>query len=187
MGNVDWGVSRGDGWFADPRSLPWSRYATSDGTGVADGTVESATVDASVAPIDFWVEAQPGETLIVARLMVMIQDASFVATDYGAITLGATDGVSIILEQGGVEVEDLTGGVPIRDTAHWAGQCYDVTVYEGFPAGDEAMAARYTFAKHGAPLRLEPGDKLIIRLDGNFSTLTEHHFLLEGAYERVSY
>lgn len=186
MGNVDWGVARGDGWFADPRSRPWSRYATTDGTGVYTAGTADAVGNYAV-DTDFWVEAQAGETLIVQRLMLMIQDATMSADQYGTVTLGAGEGVSIIVEQDGVEVEDLSGGYRIESIGHWAGQCHDVIVLAGLAAGDDVCTARYTFAKHGAPLRLEPGDKIIFRLKGNFSGLTHHLFLLEGAYERVSY
>ena len=163
----------------------WTRFATTDGTGVVAGGNESAAIDLST-PDDYFIEAQAGEYLVVARAIILIQDTAFDADKYGTVVLNAAEGVNIVLEQDGVEVEDLSGGVPISTIGEWAGQCQDLNTHAGFAAGDDIATARYTFAKHGDAIRLEPGDKLIFRCHGNFAALSKHRFLVEGIYESIS-
>ena len=183
MSGVHTGID-GKPHLLTPQKRGWTRYATTDGTGVVAGGNNDANIDLST-PDDFYIEAQADEILLVSRVIVYIQDSAFTADKYGTITLNAGEGVSIIVEQDGVEVEDLSGGVPIDSQGAWAGQCHDVNPYDGFAAGDEAVSARYTFKKHGddAAIRLQSGDKLIFRVHGDFGDLTHHRFLCEGVYE----
>ena len=183
MSGVHTGID-GKPHLLTPQKRGWTRYATTDGTGVVAAGNNEASIDLST-PDDFYIEGQADEILLVARVLVMVQDASFTAAKYGTVTLNAGEGVNIVVEQDGVEVEDLSGGVPIGSVGDWAGQCHDVNLYAGFASGDGVMSARYTFAKHGddAAIRLQAGDKLIFRVHGNFAGLTHHRFLCEGVYE----
>jgi len=160
----------------------WSRFATQDGTGTVGAGEHLANGDYSTAD-DFYVEAQAGEILLVARMIVSYRDAGvFDAEKYGnAITIADGEGVSLIVEQDGVEVEDLTGGIPINTNAAWRSRCYDADVWT-IGTGDNYLSARWTFTKHGAPVRLLAGDKLIARLHGNFDGLVAQAFLFEGTY-----
>ena len=163
----------------------WSRFATQDGTGVVVGTNAAAVGDFST-PDDFYIEPQGSEVLLVARMIFHLRDAGALdAEKYGnGITIAAGDGVSLIVSQGGVETEDLTGGVPINTNAGWRARCYDAEAWT-IGTGDNYITARWTFTKHGAPIRLMGGDKLIVRVDGDFTNLIEHTFLFEGVYENI--
>ena len=182
MSGVHTGID-GKPHLLTPQKRGWTRYATTDGTGVVAGGNNEASIDLSTAD-DYYIEAS-GEILLVARVIVMVQDTSFTADKYGTITLNAGEGVSIVVERDGVEVEDLSGGVAIGSVGDWAGQCHDVNLFAGFAQGDAVMSARYTFTKHGedAAIRLQSGDKLIFRVHGDFGDLTHHRFLCEGVYE----
>lgn len=168
----------------DFRNRLWTRYATTDGTGVVDGDNNDWGIDLST-PDDYYIEAQAGEYLLVSRVIIFVEDTSFLADKLGTVTLAAGEGINIIIEQEGVEVEDLTGGVPMATVGHIAGQCHDVNIFDGFASGDDALSARYTFGKHGDVIRLSPGDKLIFRVHGNLAALTHGHFLIEGVYENI--
>ena len=168
----------------DFRNRLWTRYATTDGTGVVADANNDWGIDLST-PDDYYVEAQAGEVLIVSRVIIYVNDSSFLADKLGTVTLNAGEGINIIVEQDGVEVEDLTGGVPMATVGDIAGQCHDVSIFDGFASGNDTMSARYTFSKHGDFIRLTPGDKLIFRVHGNLAALADGHFLVEGVYEQI--
>lgn len=168
----------------DFRNRLWTRYATTDGTGVVAAENNDWGIDLST-PDDYYIEAQTDEVLLVSRVIIFIEDSSFLADKLGTVTLNAGEGINILIDQGGTEIEDLTGGVPMATVGHVAGQCHDVNIFDGFASGDDTLSARYTFSKHGDLIRLTPGDKLIFRVHGNLADLTHGHFLLEGIYEQI--
>lgn len=144
-----------------------------DGTGTAN-----ATGDYSVTADDFYLLAGGGEQ--IHRMIVSVRDTgAFDAASYGN-GLALTNGVSVLVYDKNQDTEiDLLGGSNIKTNAEWGAQCYDADV-KTWGTGDEMLLVRWTFAKAGAPLRLQKDDKFIVRLNDNFTGLNGHYFQIQG-------
>jgi len=79
----------------------------------------------------------------------------------------------------------LTDGVPITKNAQWGRLCYDVASTEYKVNNENFINVRWTFSKSGQMLRLvgDNGDRLEAVLNGTFSTLNDHTFLVQGYIE----
>jgi hypothetical protein len=90
-------------------------------------------------------------------------------------------------ERDGVILSDMTGGVPVKTNADWKTKMFDFDVFD-IGIGDNYAVGRWTFAKAGTALRLVgrpdgTSDRLVFRLNDDFSGLVEHHFLVQGYFE----
>jgi len=145
-----------------------------DGTGTKD-----AIGDYSSAAEDFYIQPGANETYEIHRLIVRIADSG--APDAGKygnnITL--TNGISVHLE-GGI-TRDLTDNMPVLSNGDRSKLCYDVNVIS-WGTGDDYVGVRWTFSKSGAPITLRGSisDKLIVRLNDDFSNLVGHTFMVQG-------
>lgn len=147
-----------------------------DGTGISDliGNYAVAT--------DFYITAPAGKRLYITRININVRDAgSLDSATYGnGIVL--TNGVKLIEKIGAVENQL---GIPIitnSDYSLLAG--VDVKPLE-FGIGDSYLAVRFTFERLGRPIILTENDRLIIRLQDNFTGLTGHRFMAQGHLEDI--
>ena len=74
---------------------------------------------------------------------------------------------------------DLTDGLPIKKNADFGRVCYDQKI-SNIGAGTDIIQVRWTFARAGAPLKMEDGDKLVITFNDDFTGLTDHTFMVQG-------
>jgi len=195
------GFVTGDGpfTFTTSASLPAELAVLTDyyiGPTVAAGTFDlsltrgGATVpftdDGSgtntlICPFEFSLEPAAGETLFVTRLLVSVRDLFATAEDYGDITSGLTNGITIKVYEGDLEVADLTDGVAVKTNGDWRRVCYDATP-TAWGAGDQYLSARWTFDKHGESLRLDGdnNEKIVVVCHDDLGGLVEHYFLAQG-------
>ena len=154
-----------------------SRFADTNGDGT--GTFE-AIGNYSGGATDFWIEPPAGEYWHIFRLIVELRDTGSFRAEYYGAGAALTNGIKIIHEVSAVE-NDLTAQSSIKNNAQWASYCYDINNIN-FGAGDDFMVARWTFANAGTALELfgDTDDKIIVRLNDDFTGLNAHRFLIQG-------
>lgn len=155
-----------------------SRFLDVNGDGTGD---KNARGDYSVTPEEFYFECPEGQRAAIARLIISASDTAGMQTsDYGNITGGLTNGYTILVkDSAGNTIIDLTDTWPIQTNGMLTRYCYDVAIRE-WGSGDEFLGARWTFAKSGIPLFLEPGDRFSITFSDDLQGLLTHHFMLQG-------
>lgn len=102
------------------------------------------------------------------------------AQEYG--NLGAALGVGWTLavqSSAGTVLLDITDGTPIKTNAQIAELCFDVDI-KSWGSGNELLVYRFTFLKAGSALQLDPGDKLVMTFNDNFTGLLSHRVFLQG-------
>lgn len=179
------------GTNADGSQWKWNDYhrrldryltTTGDGLGVYD-----AVGDYSGAAEEFYIEPQGNDVLVLYRVFISLRDAgTFAAEKYG-YNLVLTNGISVFHEREGVQWSDMTAGVPIKTNADWKTKMFDFDPFD-IGIGDNYAVGRWTFAKAGTPLRLigradGVSDRLVFRLNDDFTGLVQHRFLVQGFYE----
>lgn len=163
-------------------------FRLADTVGDGSGT-KQALGDYSSDPTAFRVRAQPGEHLVIERMILELVCADF--DDSGLYGTGPklTNGIVLyVTDNDGTILYYLTDeDYPVSTNAEWAHQCFDFEIFDNrLPTGDEYAAARWTFAKTGKPVELLPGWSLNVLCQDDLRTvttgLTEHGFNMHGWY-----
>lgn len=144
---------------------------------LSNGSTTNANGDSSGAVQNFKIQAQEGETITLARMIIHTEDAG--TYDSGAwgngITL--TNGILVQTNISGVLKNISTG--TIKTNGELAGEMHDVTVH-AFGTGNNHLTGRWTFSNSGTYIKLNAGDSLIVRLNDDFSGLIQQNFLVQG-------
>lgn len=151
-----------------------SRFLSTDGT--ATGTKDMATT------ADEYFIKDADSTLELARMIVSYQDGTGgLGNEYGNLNAPLTNGILVqVRARDGTTVRrDLLDGQTVKENADWARYCYDFQIFK-FSGADDIFAARWTFAKSGEPLILEPGQRLSMVIQDDLTNLTNHYALVQG-------
>ncbi len=124
----------------------------------------------------------PTRKVAVHRMIAYIQDTgNFSVSTYGnGITLA--NGLRLLVRKADDSlIQAIDGGTPIQANADWSSLCYDIN-YHSFGVGDNALAVRWTFSRAGAPILIDGtlGEYLVMELNDDFSSLTDHTFCAQG-------
>lgn len=161
------GVFSGDG----VRHVAQLLSSNGDGTGIVDFIGEY------IEDTDFYITAPAGKVLYIARININVQDDKALSSDKYGNAVILTNGVKLI-EKHGDEENQL--GIPIIVNSDYSLLAGVDVVPLVFGTGDEYLAVRLTFTKFGNFIKLTENDKLIIRLNDNFTGLTGHKFMING-------
>lgn len=157
----------------------------SGGTGGAGSTAAfNAILDWSSTAQDFWIQPESGHALEVHHLTAHIEDGgTFIAAGYGSTSAAVANGVSILLQRGGVDFEDLTDGHPITHNADWYKYSFDVDYVE-FGSGNNFLKVRWAFTEHGETILLKDSrsDRFVVRINDDFRFLVDQEFVVQGRY-----
>ena len=151
-----------------------------DGTGAINFISDYSSVQgiAKIAP--------PANKIYrIARFLIEIEDTGGMqAQEYGNLGGPLTNGVATGVSKSEKELLRITENHAIKTNAQWAMLCYDVDV-KSWGAGNDLLAARFTFKKFGEPLTLNgrSGDYLWVTFDDNLVGLITHHFVAQGIIE----
>jgi len=161
--------------MARRKQIIFSELASLDGLGV----VTEAIVDYSAAQVSYQLLCPVDELYEVNRVIVGIGDTAINNSgEYGSIT-ALTNGVVIrITDTDGGSIQLLTP-FAITTNGDYSRLSYD-TLYNSLGNGNDYLTVRWTFAKHGAPIVLEPGQYIEIELNDNFTGLANQTFLFQG-------
>ena len=157
--------------------LPTQKFLTT--TGVSTG-IFNINQDYSLTQTDVYYLAD--DTYALHSVLATISDnAKFLQSDYGAIAGGLTNGIELFLYSAALDFEiPLMSGAKIKANYDWLAFAADtrLTSFEGNP---QTLAINFNLTEHyGVPLVMEAGDKFIVRLNDNFSTLVSQTFGLRG-------
>ena len=149
-------------------------------TAVGDGTGTFNLIgDYSAAPQDFYYLATT--KFDIKSLLICISDnLQFNQVDYGAIPGGLTNGVGFFYKPfDGAEIR-LINTVNIKQNFEWQAIVEHValTQYAGLP--QTLQIDLDILDEFGLPLNLRAADKLIVRLNDNFTGLVSHTFGIKG-------
>jgi hypothetical protein len=151
----------------------------------ASPIARDASANYAITPADFILQcpAAGQDRYVLHRLIAYIRDTGAIdATGFGN-GAALTNGILLRVIDGNTSPEavllDLTDGEPIKQNGHWSRHCYDVQA-QTWGTGDEFLSARWTFAKAGSPLVLEPGHKLVATMQDDLSGLNEFTLTVQG-------
>ncbi len=172
------GDSRWPCYTCPMQPIVWSKHLDTVGNGT--GT-HNAVGNYASTPTEFLLI--PAKSVLIYRMLITVEDASgFKAEIYGS-GVALTNGIDLEVRDEEDNVQELfTDAHSVKTNSHWAMYCFDVDVksWRTSGAGDEMLVARWTFSRMGAPLRLREGQKLVIKLNDDFTGLILHHFVAQG-------
>lgn len=153
-----------------------------DGTGTKNFNGDYRDPEGSGPEVAYFTASQ--DRTEVHRMIISIEDTSGMQpNEYGNLGAALTNGIEVKLyDHNDVEQIDLTDGVAIVDNSGWAHLCFDVELksWGNTPAVD-LVVVRWTFARSGAPLKLQTGWYLAVEIGAdNLSGLTHHQFMIQG-------
>jgi hypothetical protein len=159
------------------------RHLTDDGL-AGDGTNWDMNVDGSITPVPFY--AGPTTQMwAIARMIVLIEDNGTVtAANYGAIAGGLTNGLTVQVREGGptgAVLHDLLDGDNIDSNMAWAEHSYDAEPAT-FGSGNNFFKVRWTFSRAGMPLILDSfrTEKLVVTVRDDLTPLVSHQIGIQG-------
>jgi len=166
-----------EGYPVDQIRDIFSKHLSIDGLGVTDHATGNYAV-----PTNFELRPAASEKFVVARMIFFLVDTGTLDSSRYGNALVLTNGLKISKSNGAGVLIDLTNANPIITNADYGHHCYDVQVLN-FGVGDESLAARWSFFKHGQPgieLNGADGEVLRVTLEDNFTGLIGHAFIAQG-------
>ena len=161
------------------------RFMTDQGDGTGD---TSYIGDYSTIPKTLYItpgtNVGSGGPIQLHRMLIRVEDGTnMTATEYGRLGSALTTGIKFAVVRDGV-VQGVFPDAGIETNADWGALCYDVDIKTwGSPPTDDVLVVRWTFAKAGNPIRLQPGDEFQIILADNFTGLVAQSFHVQGIDE----
>lgn len=159
----------------DSLGTPFVKFLTNTGVNNANGNYSLAVTDFTYQPTT--VEKFYWETFDIQ----VSTSAAMNQTDYGSVAGGLTNGVKFFVSFNGTEVP-LVGGFTVKQNVDWFVLTHDVTL-STFAGNASTLAISFRIMEDfGAPIVLDgsKNQKLIARLNDNFSTLVVQRFAAKG-------
>lgn len=152
----------------------FSRFLSTDGT-------TSGTKDMSTTADEYYI-TDATATLEIHRMIVSYQDeGGGTVQEYGNLNAALSTGILVQVRgrDGSTVKLDLLDGDTVTQNADWARYCYDAQRLD-WGAGLDLFVVRWTFAKAGEALILEPGQRLSMVIQDDLTNLTNHFALVQG-------
>lgn len=155
-----------------------------DGTGEADAKGDYSTETGT--PTGFKIVAQPGEELIVWRVIVHIEDTGAMKADgYGGLVKLPKGVLVRKLDASGDVYHDLLDNHAVKTNSDWGHQMFNVN-HLAFGAGTvETIYANWNLKDSGAPIILYEGEALEFFCQDDLTGLEDHHFSVQGQRNAV--
>lgn len=152
--------------------------------GLPTGTLQMSSVTASPeSPVDYYIEALPGERLSVARVIIYIRGEGNIANGEYGDQAALINGVQLFLRKAirGLTLDlDLSDGFPIMANEDWGRWNYDAEPV-AFGVNTPFFRSRWTFSKYGKPILLNEGERLGVRFRDNID-VADHTIIAEGMH-----
>ncbi len=149
-------------------------------TAVGDGSgVYNLNGNYSAAPADFYYQSTGRYEIYT--LSITVSDATkFNQPDYGGITAGVTNGVKFFfVSTTGVEIPIITN-TSVKHNYEWieVASSTDLTSFEG--TAQTLHVALDLKSLFGRAFNLDAGERILVRLNDDFTGLVSHTFRLQG-------
>ena len=157
---------------------PLVRYLDTNGDGT--GT-NNAVADYSATSAEFFIQAPPGESFIIYRMIISLANGNMRPDQYGGSGGALSNGIAVRM-QSSRGVLDLLDGVPITTNGDWNFIAHDRILDEYGSATSQTLTVRWTFARFGGPLVLNGtrGDQLVVECSDDLTGLSTHRFMIQG-------
>lgn len=155
------------------------RYLDKNGDGTGAKNANEDYSDVGLGATEFYFEAvYPTK---IRSVIVSGEDAGgMTAQEYGNLGAALTNGYSLKAKNAADDVLcDFNDGVPITTNSNTGRMCFDSDV-KPWGAGNDLLLVRFTIAKCGRPLILEPGEKLVVTFNDDLSGLISHYLQAQG-------
>lgn len=155
-----------------------------DITGLGTGN-KNAAGDYSSGVQDFKIAPRSNKIFRIASLTVFIQDSEDIAqSGYGAVS-GLTNGIRVFVTSDRNETLYLDDGEPIKTIMHWTQRSSNLNNDFSITTPRNPILLRWNFLEAGVHVRLNGflNEALVVRLNDDFSDLTDHKFLVQGYQE----
>lgn len=158
---------------------PFFRFADENGDGTGN---REAIGDYSVTSKDFFLQAQPFETLHIRKIVIVVRDTGVFRSDrYGAMGALLVNGIRVLLTDSlGTIIKNIDDGEGIRSNDDWAALTFDLGFFN-FAAGPNTMVVAFKVDDSGSPIQLNPGDRLVFCMNDDLTFLERHKFNLSGS------
>lgn len=134
----------------------------------------------SAAPQDFYYQATANYD-IYSVLINISDNANFNQLDYGAIVDGTiTHGPKFFIKPNGLTEIPLLSGMTIIHNYDWLSLTPEVALTSFAGLAQTLTININMMNQYGQPLSIRKGDRFIIRLNDNFSTLVSQTFVIRG-------
>lgn len=153
-------------------------------TDVGDGTGVSNAIGNYAAEMFEIFITNPDRAIQISSAVIGIRDSGLFTQDrYGAMNGPLTNGIRIKVKDGqNATLLDLTAAAPIKTNGGWSFLTSNVTPLP-MGAGDGFHTIEWEFSRlSGSNLVLEPGHRLSIELNDDFSSLVEHTFFVYATF-----
>ena len=159
------------------QGLPTQKFLTASGDGLGSYNLIG---NYSAAPTDFYYKAT-SQYDIHSLIVVISDNSTFNQGDYGAIVGGLTNGVKLFVRPAGSLADiALLSGVAVKQNFEWLMLTHEthLTQFAGTP---QTLMVNFDITRdYGKPITLGVGDKFIVRLNDDFTTLISHSYGLRG-------
>ena len=165
---------------SDAAGTPAIRFLTSvgDGTGTYNLNGNYATT-----PLQAFYRPPPAKKFYINSFSIQISDnTAFNQLDYGGITGGLLNGVSLSMQANNITA-DFLNGIKIKQNYEWFSFTPAVPLSTFANVQNQTMVVNIQVAEHfGLPLVLNgtTQDKFFVTLNDDFTGLVSHTFLLRG-------
>ena len=159
------------GLFESPQNI----FLTESGNGTGTRNFNN---NYSVTAKDIYYQAVT--TFQLYSMQFSLTDAGQFAYDGYASNVALTNGVKFFFKAAGMAEVPLFNGVAVKTNADYEAMCsqYDTTSWGG--SAQTAVVHIHFLEQCGCPLTLKTGDRIIIRLNDNFTGITTHVFAVGG-------
>lgn len=167
-------MPRADGQY----STPFPVIQQMDTNGDETGTI-NANGNYSVTPAIFYIQPPPGVIYFINMLQIMVSDTGSPARiDYGNITGGVTNGPQLRLLANGNLLSFPGKVIPNNGILASVNTDYQQINFAG---SDDSIKVQF---KYPAPIILNgnTGDQLQTYLTDDYTTLTDHRFIVFGEF-----
>lgn len=158
------------------KGLPYRFFMTQAGNNTGEINLIG---NYSAAPVDFYYEAVD-RFEVITFLITISSSNKFNQTDYADIIGGLTNGVGIFIKPAGqAEIRLLTNSnIKVNHEWYRLTEHIQLTSFFGNP---QTLSMNINLVEDfGSSLTLNAGDRLIVRLNDNFSTLVSQTFMIRG-------
>lgn len=167
--------------------IPFAQFLDRNGDGT--GSIEG-NANFSAAAVDFFYTPQATFTPKVRKLTLTLEtntpagNFDNLVSNYGSIVGGLTNGILVRIFANGV-FKSLAGGIRLKTNGDLYSAFSTKAVYIPNKGMNQILglilSATYDFDDNSIANGLAPGDKVVVTLNDDFSSLFKHRFLITGS------